>query len=146
MITRETRSFPEGSFRISALVFLEEFHHSSGVRLLVASQKAIAIVDILVVRHFSPLLTPGQKTRCEKCDFINVSCTGEVCHDILLLLTFSLIIFLFLSVIVRSPLAQCQRCISSLFSFPPFFLPGRQASEIFTIMFWRRDESNVLLQ
>lgn len=41
-----------GSFRVSAL---EEFHQSSGVRLLVALWKAIAIVGVLAVCHFSLL-------------------------------------------------------------------------------------------
>jgi len=117
----ETRSFPEGSFCISALAFLEEFHHSLGVWLLVASQKAIAIVDILVVRHFSPLLTPGQKTRALwKVRFYKrllyrggLSWHSSFAH-FLSHLPFSLCNR------ATPSLAQCQGCISFLF-FPLLF-------------------------
>ena len=58
---RETRSFPRELFRTSALVTPEEFYRSPGMRLLVALRKAIAVVGILAIRHFSSLLTPRQK-------------------------------------------------------------------------------------
>lgn len=48
---REARLFPEGLVSY-AFVTLDEFYHASGVRLLVAVRKAIAVIGVLAIRHF----------------------------------------------------------------------------------------------
>lgn len=145
MDTRETRSFPGGDRFIQV--------HSSPSKSSIIHQecdcwwlygKAIAVVGILAVRHFSPLLTPRQKARApwKKLRFYKRLLHGKGLswHSAFaLFLSLSLVIFLCLSVIIaRSPcLARCQGCINFLFFFSLLFFlypVGNPRQEIFTII------------